>query len=344
MNQAELIVIDGSQGEGGGQVLRTCLALSLVTGKAFRIENIRAGRTRPGLMPQHLTAVQAAAQVGQAQVRGAAKGAMNLTFLPGVILPGDYQLSVGTAGSATLVLQTILPALLSAAKPSSLILEGGTHNPWAPPFEFLNRTFLPLLGRLGPKVEAVLERAGFFPAGGGRMRVDIEPQKDWQSLELFERGKIRRCTARAVVSRLPISIAQREIKMIQQELAWPENALSAEAIDSAGPGNAVTIEIESEKITEVFTGFGRKGVPAESVAMEAIRQAQTYLNAGVPVGRRLADQLLIPMLLAGKGAFRTLPPSSHTLTNLEIIRRFIDFELCLEEVDPDVWQVVVSRR
>ncbi len=298
-------------------------------------------RPRPGLLPQHLTAVRAAAEIGQAQVQGAARGAKNLSFLPGEIRPGEYHLSVGTAGSTTLVLQTILPALLLAAKPSTLILEGGTHNPWAPPFEFLKRSFLPLINRLGPKVEAVLERAGFFPVGGGRIRVDIEPQGDWQSLELINRGDIRRCMAQAVVARLPLSIAQREIKTIQEELHWPEEVLTAETIDSAGPGNVVTIELESEQITEVFTGFGRKGTPAETVALEVVREAQRYIKAGAPVGEHLADQLLIPMLLAGKGSFRTLKPSLHTLTNLEIIRRFVDFQLDLEEIGADVWQIAL---
>src|SRR5262245_8861795 len=163
-----MLIIDGSFGEGGGQILRTALGLSLVTGVPFRIEKIRAGRQKPGLMRQHLTAVNAAAQVGQAEVIGASVGSQELTFTPGKISPGDYTFAVGTAGSATLVLQTVLPALLTAAQPSFLTLEGGTHNPHAPPFDFLARAFLPLIGRMGPSVTATLIRPGFYPAGGGQ--------------------------------------------------------------------------------------------------------------------------------------------------------------------------------
>ncbi|HEY4759118.1 MAG TPA: RNA 3'-terminal phosphate cyclase [Thermoguttaceae bacterium] len=344
MENENLIVIEGSHGEGGGQVLRTCLTMSLVTGKPFRIEQIRALRPRPGLLPQHLTAVRAAAEVGSAQVHGATPGAKTLTFLPGEIRSGEYHFSVGTAGSTTLVLQTVLPALLLADNPSTLILEGGTHNPWAPPFDFVQRVFLPLVNRMGPNVQALLERPGFYPAGGGKITVTIMPQKIWQPIELLERGAIHRCTAKAVVSRLPLSIAQREIKTIQQKLSWPAQALSAQTIDSVGPGNAVSIEIESEHITEVFTGFGRRGVPAETVAMEVIHESQRYLGTDAPVGQRLADQLLIPMILAGGGAFRTLPPSSHTITNLDIIRQFVNFELSMDEIAGETWQIKLSRR
>ncbi len=162
-----ILVIDGSQGEGGGQVLRTSLALSMVTGEGFRIERIRAGRPKSGLLRQHLAAVRAAAEICQANVRGAELGSTQVTFEPRAILAGDYQFSIGTAGSTTLVLQTILPALLTANRKSQISLEGGTHNPAAPPFEFLEHAFLPLINRMGPRVSSILDRHGFFPAGAG---------------------------------------------------------------------------------------------------------------------------------------------------------------------------------
>src|SRR5262245_2007058 len=160
------ITIDGSAGEGGGQILRTALALSLVTARPFRIERIRAGRPKPGLLRQHLTAVQAAAKVGAARISGAEVGSLELTFEPTGLRGGAYDFAVGTAGSATLVLQTLLPALLRAREPSQLTIEGGTHNPYAPPFDFLARTFLPVLRRMGAAIEARLEAPGFYPAGG----------------------------------------------------------------------------------------------------------------------------------------------------------------------------------
>ncbi len=173
--EAGVLTIDGADGEGGGQILRTSLALSLVTGIPFRIERLRAGRPRPGLLRQHLTAAHAAAEVGQVQVTGAALGSLSLTFVPGRVTPGTYSFSVGTAGSTTLVLQTVLPALLLASEPSTLTLAGGTHNPFAPPFDFLAQAYLPLVNRMGPQVTATLERPGFYPAGGGTCQITIAP-------------------------------------------------------------------------------------------------------------------------------------------------------------------------
>jgi RNA 3'-terminal phosphate cyclase (ATP) len=256
-----MLMIDGSFGEGGGQILRTALSLSLVTGKPFRIENIRAGRKNPGLLRQHLTAVNAAAEISQAEVTGAAIGSGELTFAPGSVMSGNYAFAVGTAGSTTLVLQTVLPALLIATGRSRLILEGGTHNPFAPPFDFLDRAFLPLVNRMGPRATAELERPGFYPAGGGRMSVTIEPARDLNRLDLPARGEVLARRAKAVVANLPISIAERELKVIARKMSWPRESMKAESVErSPGPGNVVTIEIECEHLTEVFTGFGERGV------------------------------------------------------------------------------------
>ena len=186
-----MLTIDGSLGEGGGQILRSSLALSLVTGKPFVIENIRANRKKPGLMRQHLSAVRAAAEVSQARVEGAELGSTRLTFCPGTVRAGDYAFDVGSAGSATLVLQTVLPALLLAEGESNLTLRGGTHNPMAPPFDFLAKSYLPLVNRLGPTVEARLVRPGFYPVGRGEFSVRIQPARQLGRLELTDRGEIR---------------------------------------------------------------------------------------------------------------------------------------------------------
>src|SRR5689334_21475989 len=169
----EMMRIDGSFGEGGGQILRTALGLSLATGRPFRIENIRAKRAKPGLLRQHLTAVEAAKQVGSAEVEGAALGSMTLSFAPGVVKGGNYHFTIGTAGSCTLVLQTILPALITAAEPSEVVIEGGTHNTMAPPYYFMEKTFVPVLNRMGADVALRLYRFGFYPAGGGKMAAVI---------------------------------------------------------------------------------------------------------------------------------------------------------------------------
>lgn len=322
-----MLVIDGSQGEGGGQILRTALALALVTGTPFRMERIRAGRPKPGLLRQHLTALKAAVAVGSADVEGAALGSEMIVFRPGLVKPGAYQFAVGTAGSTGLVLQTVLPPLLAADGPSTLTLEGGTHNPFAPPFEFLARAFLPLVARMGPKIEATLDRPGFYPAGGGQISVGISPVPKLDALVLLERGETTRRRARAVVANLSGRIAHRELRIVQEKLGWPADELEAVVLGGAngarGPGNAIMLEIESEHVTEVFTGFGQVGVRAEAVAEQAIRDARGYLAAHVPVGVYLADQLLIPLALAGGGVFRTVPLSGHSTTNADVIGRFI---------------------
>ncbi len=326
--------IDGSHGEGGGQILRTSLGLSALTGKPFRMVNIRAGRAKPGLLRQHLTAVNAAAEICGAEVEGAALGSQELAFRPGPVRPGRYRFAVGTAGSATLVLQAVLPPLLTAAEPSELTLEGGTHNPCAPPFEFLREAFLSIVNRTGPRVEAELERHGFYPAGGGRFTIRITPAERLARLELTERGAVQRVRARALVSKIPVHVAERELNVIESALDIEEMTLEAAVIDtSPGPGNVLTVAVESEHVTEVFTGFGERGVRAEDVARRVAEEVESYLSSDAPVGEHLADQLLIPMAMAGGGRSRTAAITEHTRTNAEIVARFLDVQVTMEPVD-----------
>lgn len=338
-----MLTIDGSMGEGGGQILRSSLALSLCLGRAFRIIHIRARRDRPGLRRQHLAAVRAAAEISGAEVEGAAIGSLELTFAPGPVKPGDYRFAMETAGSTTLVLQTVLPALMTADGPSVVTLEGGTHNPNAPPVDFLAQTYVPLIRRMGPKVDIRLERYGFYPAGGGRFSAAIEPSRALRPIALLERGKILQQHARALVARLPRHIGERELGVLRRDLRLPDEALELrEVTDSQGPGNAVTLSIRAEHVTEVFTAFGQRGVTAEAVAAELVRVARRYLAAGVPVGEHLADQLLLPFALAGGGAYLTLAPTQHTLTNMEVVRRFLDVVIKAEQVGEGVWRIEVG--
>jgi RNA 3'-terminal phosphate cyclase (ATP) len=329
-----MIVIDGSQGEGGGQILRTALALSMVTGKPFQMEKVRAGREKPGLMRQHLTALRAAAEVCGATVSGDELGSRTLSFSPGLVRPGHYEFKVGTAGSATLVLQTILPPLLAAGGPSDLVLEGGTHNPFAPPFNFLDKCFLPLINRMGATIHANLERPGFYPAGGGRFTISIQPAAKLKALDLLEAGALRRHRAVALVGGLSRNIAEREVKVIARRLGWEADCLQVEiAPNACGPGNLVTVELEYAAHTEVFTGFGQTRVSAEAVAEQVVEEVRRYLAAQVPVGEHLADQLMVPLALAGGGAYRTLPLSRHAVTNRAIIGLFLDVPIAVEEVE-----------
>jgi RNA 3'-terminal phosphate cyclase (ATP) len=339
------IDIDGSEGEGGGQVLRTALSLSMVTGRPFRLFRARARRARPGLMRQHLTAVHAAVQLSDAQVEGDELGSSEVSFAPSEVRPGSYRFSIGTAGSTTLVCQTVLPPLLCQARPSLLIFEGGTHNPLCPPYPFLERVFFPLLCRMGARITGGLERPGYYPAGGGRFSVRIEPSPALTALALPQRGALLGLRAVAEYSLIPQHVAQRELALVSERLGLPKESCSELPTQSAGPGNVLFIEAQSEHASELVSAFGERGVPAETVAERAVEQMERYLAADVPVGEHLADQLLIPLALAGSGNFRTLAPSLHTRTNSALIERFLPVRFSFERVSgEDCWEVSVSAR
>jgi RNA 3'-terminal phosphate cyclase (ATP) len=352
-----MLTIDGSHGEGGGQIIRTSLALSLITGKPFRIHNVRARREKPGLQRQHLTAVLAAAKIGDAQVEGASLGSSAFTFTPGEVTPGDYSFPIGTAGSTSLVLQTILPPLMIASAPSTLTFEGGTHNVHAPPYEFIANAFLPLINRMGPRVTTELERYGFYPPGGGRFNVHIEPvaRRALIPLDLLTRGEIHARRARALVVKLPPTVGERELTVIREQLGWNEDngdELRVETSSNAlSPGNVLTLEIASEHLTELFTGIGERGVRAETVAERTAEEARAYLAAGAPVGEHLADQLLIPLALAGSGSYTTGQPSLHTTTNIEIIQMFLDVKIKatkieeeITKIEEEMWKIEVAGK
>jgi RNA 3'-terminal phosphate cyclase (ATP) len=330
-----MLSLDGSQGEGGGQILRTALACSLLTGVPFSIEKIRAARHRPGLLPQHLAAVRAAAEITNAVTGGDILGSGTLTFEPGEVRPGEYHFDIGTAGSTGLVLQTVLVPLLSVDGESRVVIEGGTHNEGAPPFEFLDLSFAPLLRRMGAELALFLEKPGFYPVGGGRIRA-LVGNATWRRVELLERGAIRSVWARALVSRLPLSIAHRELAVVEKGLDWPEESLTAEAIDADGPGNALMLGVESEQVTEVLTGFGRRGLPAEEVASRTVAKTRRYLDSGVAVGVHLADQLLLPLTQTRGGSFLTSEPSTHFTTNAGVIDRFFNLNITTRPMGDDL--------
>lgn len=317
-----MLRIDGSQGEGGGQVLRTSLALSLVTGTPFRIEGIRSRRKRPGLLRQHLACVRAAAEIGHATVEGDHLGSTRLRFEPGHVEPGNYRFAVGSAGSATLVFQTVLPALLSCDGDSSLSLEGGTHNPAAPPFDFIERTFVPAIAKLGAEVEVRLDRHGFYPAGGGRFSANVSGAWHAEAIDWQQRGQLQALRACAIVSQLPATIAQRELDTLATELGACE-CDTLVVRHPRGPGNAVLVDVVSSNGTEVLAGFGERGVKAEVVARRLAAHVLSFVNADVPVGEHLADQMIPYLALGAGGRFATVEPSSHTRTQIEIVRAFV---------------------
>ena len=328
-----MIHIDGSEGEGGGQVLRYAVALSLLTGEPFTIADIRGGRDKPGLMRQHVTALEAACAIGGAECSGLAVGSTAVTFRPGTVTPGDYHFAVGTAGSTGLVLQTVLVPLMIARGPSRLVIEGGTHAMAAPPFEFIAKTLLPVISRMGPQVTARLERHGFYPRGGGRIVVDIVPAP-LQPIECLDRGEFRSGRVEAVFAGLPFDIGERELKAAQKVLAdWPEDWFQPQQLSAElGPGNALLIEAEFAHITKVMSGFGKLGVPAERLAQTAAKRMAGYLQSNAFAGPYQQDQLLLPFAMAGGGAFTTVKVSEHTRTAASLIERFTAMRLDLRDV------------
>ena len=338
----KMIRIDGAKGEGGGQMLRSALSLSLITGQPFQMDQIRAGRQKPGLLRQHLAAVLAAAQVGEAEVQGAQLGSQSLSFAPKSIKPGEYKFAVGSAGSGTLVFQTVLPALMMASGKSTITIQGGTHKEAAPPFEFLDRTFLPFIRHMGPQVDLTLERYGFYPAGGGEFRACITPSARLKGLVTGVRGEIVSKSVVAVVAHLPGHIAKREIEMVAQLVSGGIQSRILDTELSPGPGNVVMIEVVSDEVTEVFTAFGKLGIAAESVAKEVVDQAREYLVSSAVAGEHLADQLLLPFALAGEGSFTALKLTQHVLSNMEIIGQFLPVSFKTVERDGHIEVVVRS--
>lgn len=336
-----MIELDGSQGEGGGQILRTSLTLSVITGTPFRVTNIRANRAKPGLMRQHLVAVQAAAQVCGAEVSHAEVGSSSLEFRPGGIKAGNYKFSIGTAGSSTLVLQTLLPALLFADTPSTVLVCGGTHNPMAPPAQFLQRAYGRVLDMMGARVDIQLRRYGFYPAGGGEVLASIEPCAQLRQVELIERGELRNAYSEAIIASLPGAIAERELQLVGERLGWTEAQLKViELPRDQGPGNAVLITLDYEGITEVFTAIGEKRVRAESVAEAVVAEVEDYLSSTAAVGEHLADQAMLPMALAGGGQFTMHRVSQHAITNADVINRFLPVQIDFEQsIDQSICRV-----
>lgn len=338
-----ITVIDGSQGEGGGQVFRTSLTLAMCLGKSVRIDNIRAGRTRSGLLRQHLICLKAAQEVCGATVTGAELGSSSVTFVPGVVKAGEYRFAIGSAGSTTLVFQTVMLPLLMADGESELLIEGGTHNGMAPSYDFIAESFLPLMKQMGCKVEPELLRYGFYPAGGGAWRARLFPLGSIGRLELLECGELHSQAAVATSSRIPERVVKRELSYVHKNCMWPADSLHERLVESAGPGNIVSLRVDMGNVCEVFESVGEKKVSAERVAGRAVRDLKRYLEAGVPVGEHLADQLVLPMALGEGGCFRTLKPSQHFLTNIDVIKQLTDVDISLTEIGEDQWEVIVKK-
>jgi RNA 3'-terminal phosphate cyclase (ATP) len=332
--ERRMIELDGAMGEGGGQILRTSLALSLLTGQPFHLCRVRAGRSKPGLQPQHLVSVRAAAAIGQAHVSGDALHSTELVFEPGPVTPGTYRFPIGTAGAVSLVLHTLyLPLALRARTPSELVLEGGTHVTTSPCYHFLEVTWRAYLELLGLKTTLRLRRPGFYPRGGGLVEAYVQPSAALSGLRLLERSGVARITGFSAVAGLPETIAARQarravtrlkptrLKVNLTEETWP-----------GGPGTVLALILDTTPVPTMFFGLGARGKPAERVADEAVDQLLAYLDAGpAAVDPHSADQLLLPLALAPEpSSFTVAEVTSHLLTNLAVIRCFLDRHIVCE--------------
>lgn len=336
-----MVVIDGSYGEGGGQVLRTALTLATLTGQAVRIERIRAGRKNPGLQPQHLTAVRVAAALCAAHLEGDRLASQTLTFTPTAPpRSGEYAFDVteaargGSAGSVGLILQTVLLPLALAEGQSHLTLRGGTHVPWAPPVSYLEHVFLPAVAQMGVQARVELVRWGFYPAGGGEIRVHITGHKQpLRPIMLSERGALRRIWGLAAVTNLPAHIPQRMANRAHNVLAEAgiDAQIEPRRLQGAGPGAGIFLFAEYEHVTAGFTAYGREGLPAERVAEAACAELVAHHRTGAPADPHLADQLVLPAALAaGESRIVTSHVSQHLLTNVWVVRQFLTRALEIE--------------
>lgn len=302
----DLVKIDGSLGEGGGQVLRTSLSLSAITGHELSLVNIRAGREKPGLKRQHLTCVKAVAEICGAKVSDVTVGSKELEFSPGKIKSGEYRFDVGTAGSVILVAQTVIPVLLHADGESIVTITGGTHVPFAPTWEFFELCYLPELRRMGADVKADLEQCGFYPAAGGVVKLKIKPFDDsrrQEKYELTDLGTYKGGKVVGVVSGLPRDIADAEVGIVAAKFREFSLAREVKEVSSMGPGNYCYVRLDYERASVVISSIGTYNKSRKAVANDVVQNVKAFIKSGAACEKHLADQLLLPAALLVQGCW-----------------------------------------
>ncbi|MBI4681781.1 MAG: RNA 3'-terminal phosphate cyclase [Nitrospirae bacterium] len=325
------IEIDGSIGEGGGQILRTALSLSCITGHALKLFNIRKARKKPGLMPQHITCVNAAAIISHAQVSGNEKGSTELTFIPGNICAGHYMFAIGTAGSCSLVFQTLLPPLIFSDGPSNITITGGTHVPFSPTYDYISDVFLPMLNRTGIKAASSIARYGFYPKGGGEVSFRIHPVTTIRGMDLTLRGPLLSVHGQSGVSNLPLSIAERQKMSVIKNIYPAEAEMQVMEVPSYGQGTFVFLKGEYEHALAGFSSLGERGKPAEEVGKEAAEKLIAFHNSSACLDPHLADQIVLYLSLAKEASsFTTSRITQHLITNLCVINKFLGIRYEIE--------------
>ena len=334
----KMLEINGQ--DGGGQILRSALALSMITGQGFRMVKIRGKRSKPGLMRQHLTCVKAALEVCGGVASGDEMHSTELVFNPGEVKAGDYEFRIGSAGSTTLILQTVLPALMLVAEKSTVEIHGGTHNPMAPTADFIKRAFLPQLEKMGGSVDFECVRYGFAPAGGGCIRAEIEPVQSFSNVSILERGEMVSQEVSCVLANVREEVADKELGRVKSALEWGDECFKIVNCDDVdGSGNVLFIEEVFENAVLHITSLGAMGKTAGRVAGDAVKAYQTFVKSKAAVDQRLADQLLLPMAVAssrgcGLGEIKTIGMTNHIKTNIQLIEQFLDVRFEIDDSEP----------
>lgn len=335
--------IDGSHGEGGGQILRTALALAAILKRPVEIQNIRDGRKKPGLRPQHLMAVKAMALITAGKVVGAELGSTRVVFEPSKIVPGSYSLDVGTAGSTSLVLQSMIPALLFAKEQSRVVIAGGTHVPWSPCFHYMKEVFAPALHQMGGALQLEMDSWGWYPKGGGKVIASILPAPELRGVDFTRHGKLKDTYVLSAVSNLPMSIAERQRdQALKRFRNRGEDLPQIELLKGLSPGTGTVVFIKArfENTVAAFTSLGKKGKPAEKVADDACSDFFRFIASGAAIDDHLADQLVLYMALTkGRSSLITGSITRHLATNIWMIERFLPVRF---EVDEETGRVSVE--
>jgi RNA 3'-terminal phosphate cyclase (ATP) len=343
-----MIEIDGSEGEGGGQILRSALALSILTHRPFKLVNIRANRSKPGLQPQHLMCVRAAATISNAQYKGGSVGSSVLYFEPNTVKAGNYTFSIGTAGATSLVLHTVyLPLALRSDKPSEITITGGTHNIHAPCYHFLETTWGAHMARLGLRVELEMTRPGFYPRGGGEIRAIVHPCSRVNGMALLTCPELTTAGGFSAYAELPESVGRKQARRLSVRLKSEgvESHIPVEEWEAANPGSVAAVIFRQAPVPALFFGLGERGKPSERVADDALDEAIAFRDAKCPVDPHSADQLLLPLAFSDDASeYRTSEITRHLTTNIETVRKFVDRTIQIEDTESKSGIVRIAAR